>query len=377
MKTQKTDVAVVGAGIVGLATALAQARRGRKVAVFERTERAIGASIRNFGLIWPVGQPFGNLYDRALRSRHTWADVAPKAGLYHSPSGSLHLAHHPSELAVLEEFVAQAKSRGADCALLTPAETLAKSPAVRAEGLLAALWSPTEITVDPRQATRRLPAWLEAEHRVTFHFGEAVNVIAFPHFETRSTRWEAEQIFVCSGADFETLYPALFAASGLTKSKLQMMRTAPQPGGWQLGPSLCAGLTLTHYDAFKSCPSLSALRERFQRELPFCVEHGIHVLLSQTALGELTIGDSHHYGLALEPFDREDINCAILDYLRRFAAAPSFEIAERWHGIYAKLPGKTEFIASPEPGVTIVNALSGAGMTLSFGLAEDIASGKA
>jgi FAD dependent oxidoreductase TIGR03364 len=161
----------------------------------------------------------------------------------------------------------------------------------------------------------------------------------------------------------------------MTKCKLQMMRTAPQPGGWQLGPSLCAGLTLTHYDSFKSCPSLPALRERFRRELPFCVEHGIHVLLSQTSLGELTIGDSHHYGLTLEPFDRDDIDRAILDYLVTFAQAPSFTVVERWHGIYPKLPGKTEFIARPEPGVTIVNGLSGAGMTMSFGLAEDVVSG--
>jgi D-hydroxyproline dehydrogenase subunit beta len=58
--------------------------------------------------------------------------------------------------------------------------------------------------------------------------------------------------------------------------------------------------------------------------------------------------------------------------LKTFAKVPSYAIAETWHGVYAKLPGKTEFLAYPEPGVTIVNALSGAGMTLSFGLAEEL-----
>jgi D-hydroxyproline dehydrogenase subunit beta len=109
--------------------------------------------------------------------------------------------------------------------------------------------------------------------------------------------------------------------------------------------------------------------------MPFCVHNGIHVLLSQTSLGELTIGDSHEYGLAPSPFDREEINRAILDYLGTFASAPTFAIAERWHGIYPKLPGKTEFIATPEKGVTIVNGLGGAGMTFSFGLAEERANG--
>lgn len=95
-------------------------------------------------------------------------------------------------------------------------------------------------------------------------------------------------------------------------------------------------------------------------------------MMSQNAAGELVIGDSHEYGLNPEPFDREDINDYVLDHLKTFAQVPSWAIAEKWHGVYAKIPGKTELIAQPDAGVTIVNALSGAGMTLSFGLAEEV-----
>lgn len=65
----QADVLIVGGGIVGLAHALAYAKRGLKVVVFERNLQAVGASIRNFGMVWPIGQPEGNLYNRALKSR--------------------------------------------------------------------------------------------------------------------------------------------------------------------------------------------------------------------------------------------------------------------------------------------------------------------
>jgi len=50
------DLAVVGAGIVGLAHALAAARRGLRVVVLDREAEAIGASLRNFGFVTVTGQ---------------------------------------------------------------------------------------------------------------------------------------------------------------------------------------------------------------------------------------------------------------------------------------------------------------------------------
>ncbi len=51
------DDAIVGAGILGLAHAYHLSRLGRRVIVLERDVRAVGASVRNFGMLWPVGQP--------------------------------------------------------------------------------------------------------------------------------------------------------------------------------------------------------------------------------------------------------------------------------------------------------------------------------
>lgn len=366
------DVAVVGSGIVGLAFAYAHARRGRRVVLFERTDFAVGASVRNFGLLWPIGQSFGPAHDRAMLSRDIWLEVIAKTKIWHAATGSLHLAYAADEKAVLEEYLVAAGRESHGRELLNPAQVQTRSPVVRTDGLLAGLWSPTEINIDPREAVRKIPGMLADLHGVDLRFGVNVSDVSLPKVTTTAGVWEVDQAVICSGADFETLYPEIFRQSGLTRCKLQMLRTGAQRQGWTLGPSLCAGLTLTHYDCFKPCAMLGSLKERFRRDMPIYVENGIHVLLSQTALGELTIGDSHHYGATLEPFDREDINQAILDYLRTFAEGPDFEIRERWHGIYPKLPGRTEFMSTPADGVRVVTGLGGAGMTLSFGLAEEV-----
>ncbi len=370
--SNRVDVAIVGAGIVGLAHALAAAKQGLKVVVFERNFPVVGASIRNFGMVWPIGQPAGRLLDRAMRSREIWAEVAPQAGFHLDLCGSLHLAYRQDELDVLQEFVEIAKSTNRPVQLLNAVEVAEKSQAVVAEGLLGALWSPTEATVDPREAIRKLPGFLTKVYGVEFHFGKVVTEISYPNLSAGGERWAAEQIFVCSGTDFETLYPSIYAASSLTKVKLQMMRTVPQPENWRLGPCLAAGLTLTHYTAFADCRSLSTLKARIATETPHFPKWGIHVMVSSNAVGELVIGDSHEYGLNPEPFDREELNEHILGYFKQFGRVPTLAIAEKWHGVYAKISGKTEFITQPEPGVTIVNAPGGAGMSLSFGLAEEV-----
>jgi D-hydroxyproline dehydrogenase subunit beta len=368
--TVEYDAAVVGAGIVGLAHAYHLARRGQRVVVFERNPRAQGASVRNFGMIWPVGQPLGPMHQLARRSRDLWLDILQASGLWHRACGSLHVAYHEDEAQVLSEFVSESAVTDRKCELLSPSQIASRFPAVVQRNLRAGLWSPTELAVDPREIVAGLPAWLIRNYGVVFEFNTTVLGYDLPTVSTTSGERRVRRLVICTGADFRDLAPAAFADSGLVPVKLQMMRSQPFGNAFDIGTHLAAGLTLRHYTGFANCPTLPALARRLDAELPDYGRLGIHVLVSQNGHGELTLGDSHVYGDAISPFDDPKIDALILDYLKTFLAVPDLTIAKRWHGVYVKHPKSAYVLAHPAPDVMAVTGVGGAGMTFSFGLAE-------
>jgi FAD dependent oxidoreductase TIGR03364 len=364
--------AVIGAGIVGLALARALARRGRSVTVFESGREAQGASARNFGTLWPIGQPAGPRRALALESLNIWRDVLQNARAWYAPVGSLHVAYHDDEWQVLTEFAFQANAGGFACQMLTPAETVARQRLIRGEGLRGALWSPHELQVNPRQILVHVAQWLEQRWQVCFEAGTRVTSCGEGTVRAGKRTWAVDRVWLATGDDLQTLYPEAFEALGLRRCKLQMMRTTPV--AWKLGPILAAGLTLGHYECFAQCPSLPALKARLMEEWPEQVAHGVHVLVAQHEAGHLVLGDSHEYDEAITPFDKPEVDQLVLDYLRTFLAADALDIVERWHGVYVKHPQDPYCVFSPEDGVTAVAALGGHGMTLSFGLAEQVVS---
>lgn len=367
---QKKTAIVVGAGILGMATARALALKGYAVSVFERNPMALGASVRNFGMVWPIGQPAGKLYEWALHSRKIWMEIGETAGLWYDPVGSLHLAYHNDEWQVLQELFELFRTEGRDVQLIGPDQVYKISSAARKENCRGGLYSAEEIIVDPREAMSILPEYLKNVLGVQCIWGKAVTEVHSGYIRSGDQKILADQIFICSGSDFETLFPETFNRFALTKCKLQMMRMTEE-GLPRIGPAICGGLSLIHYASFRAAASLNSLRERFERELPELLKWGIHVMVSQNRLGQLTVGDSHEYGPAPDPFDRKHINDLILGYLQEFANFKNPKIIENWNGVYGKFTdGQTDLFYSPDKDVFILNGVGGAGMTLSFGFAE-------
>jgi FAD dependent oxidoreductase TIGR03364 len=371
-KIKRADIGIVGAGIMGLALAYQASKKGLKAVIFERNPKALGASVRNFGLIWPIGQPAGTYLQRAYNSRKTWKKLAEKAGFWYRENGSLHLAYHDDEVNLLQEFMEDAGNRGYQCTWLSAKEICEKNKSVNQHGLKGGMFSYTESCLNPAQAISSIPDWLNANFQVKLRFNTVVNAIDMPWIETHAERWKVDQAYVCSGTDFNSLYPEVFTESALIKCKLQMLQTEAQPTNWFLGPTLCGGLTLRHYMSFAHCHALHSLKSRIQAESPLYDRFGIHVLVTQNQDGELLIGDSHEYSLLEDPYNNENINLLILDYLQKMVNVPDLRIRKRWQGYYASQDQKRDFLVVPEKGVLVVNGLGGGGMTTAFGLAEEI-----
>lgn len=366
MKTDY-DVAIVGGGIVGLAHAWMASERGFSVVLCERTARAEGASVRNFGMIWPIGQPEGDCYEIALSSRSRWLQLKERNVLEVEECGSLHVAHHEDELAVLEEFRDLGNH---DIEIFSAAETLSRSCRVNPQGLKGGMWSATELRVDPRTASARIAGWLAESMSVDCRFGTPIVRVQDGALQTADGRqFKAERIIVCSGSDLQSLYPGLFATSGLKLCKLQMLKAAT-PVDYQPGmPHIASGLTLRHYTSFEKCSSLQRLKDRIASETPKLDRYGIHVMSSEFS-GGLILGDSHEYGEDITPFDKHEIDELMLRELRKVLRLENWTITERWHGIYAKHPERVVFEADVEEGVKVFVGPGGAGMSMSFGLAE-------
>jgi FAD dependent oxidoreductase TIGR03364 len=351
------DVAVVGAGIVGLAHALAAARQGLRVVVVDRDAQANGASVRNFGFVTVTGQQAGATWRRAMRSRDVWAEVAPQAGIAVLHSGLWFAARRPEAMAVLEAFAAGPMGEG--CRMLPP-------PAPLGQSILGALYSPHELRVEPRTAIPALAAWLEAAHGVEFRRGVAVLDAAPGRLQTTGGTIEAGRVVVCPGTDLVQLFPGAIAQRKTTLCKLHMLRLADP--GWRLPGAVMSDLGLVRYLGYAPTPDL---RARLEAEQPEHLANGVHLIVVQSADGSLVVGDSHHYAATPDPFQPDHVDALILDEARAVLDLPAdLPVTERWIGVY---PSGQEacFRETIAPGLDLVMVTSGTGMSTSFALAEE------
>lgn len=362
------DLAVVGAGIVGLGCALAAARRGKRVVVIDRDAQANGASVRNFGFITVTGQQRGEMWRRALRTREVWAEVADAAGVAILHRGLLLTARRPESVCVLEAFLRT--EMGAGCRLLDADQLLQGHLQASTPELMAALWSPHELRVESREAIPRLAAWLESRHGVTLQRGTAALSVDTSKVVTSRGVVEAEAIAVCPGDDLFSLFPERIGAYSVTRCKLQMLRLGDP--GFRLSAGVMSDLGLARYAGYAALPEAAALRVRLEAEQPDHLRHGVHLIVVQSADGTLVVGDSHHFAPTPDPFADEAVDGLIMDEYRAVLGPGAPRVIERWTGTYASAPDRPVVLDTPAPGVRLVMVTTGAGASTGFALGEEV-----
>lgn len=163
-----TDVLIVGAGILGLATAYLAHKQGHSVRVVDASQSPVGSSIQNFGHACFTGQADA-VQSMAMASRRLWRQAAQDANFWIAETGTYVPALTETEMQVLKEFHAH---RGSEQVRLLSAEEIAEAignPQL-ADKTVGGAHLPLDCRVNPREAAPALANWL-GEQGVVFNWG--------------------------------------------------------------------------------------------------------------------------------------------------------------------------------------------------------------
>jgi glycine oxidase len=197
------DVAIVGGGIVGLATAWRARARGMAVTVLERDTTGQGTSHVAAGMLAPVAEAeFGEagrrLLELGLRSAEMWPGFAAElqeasgeeVGLRRT--GTLVLARDEDEARELERQLVFRRSLGLHAERLLPSAARDREPAL-APTVRLALEAPDDHSVDPRLV-------LAALHHACEHVGVEIREhAAVRSVELDATRARVTGVALCDG----------------------------------------------------------------------------------------------------------------------------------------------------------------------------------
>ncbi len=366
----KYDVAIVGAGIIGLSHAYAAVKRGLSVLICERTDTPWGASIKNFGLGSVTGQKEGSMLALTKKSRDIWKEWFGHTEIDEKSNGLLVIARNQLERVVLESFSAtKAKEYGYACELLSQKQMkalyggrFARYPAI--------LHGQEDQVVFSRDVMPKIISYLSNLSNIVMKFSTLVLKIDHDNGRLHTTQGEfhAEHIIICSGQDYELLTSDMSDSKQTLPCRMLMLKVKPKTP-FKLQHAINTGLSCMHYEAFRDVPELQMLQTAIEMDYPEHVKHGVHLLITPTRDGDFIIGDSHEYAQKERPFDNGGIESLLLE-LSQETLDLELEVKERWIGQQSIQDRKPYSVIQAHKNVTAVSMKTGLGMSIGPALGE-------
>lgn len=159
-----TDVAIIGGGIIGIASALALVNRGMSVSVFEKGTLACEQSSRNWGWIRTLMRHPSEV-PLALQAGSLWRDIQRQVDVGFRQSGILYLAKSAKDMHSFHTW--QQKTASTDAVLLSKKACSEMIPDTTTEWF-GGLYSQTDAVAEPKLATQGLASLVRQRHGQIF-----------------------------------------------------------------------------------------------------------------------------------------------------------------------------------------------------------------
>lgn len=149
-RCRKSDVLVIGAGIIGCSIAYHLARRKLHVVLLERGDIASGSSGACDGLVFLQSKKPGIHLELAMESRRRFDKLAQElpTPIEYKKTGGMVVVETEDEMAAMERYVKSQQQIGLDVQLLT-ADQASRLESQLAGNLLGAAYSPLDGQVNP------------------------------------------------------------------------------------------------------------------------------------------------------------------------------------------------------------------------------------
>ncbi|MCU1384179.1 MAG: hypothetical protein JWL71_2876 [Acidobacteria bacterium] len=353
--TTEIDVAVVGAGVTGLASALAIAATGASVCILERHPRpGMDTSTHNSGVIHAgLYYPAGSLKARlCVEGRDRMYEFCERHGVPHVRSGKLIVAHDEREVHELEALQRRGTDNGvAGLEIVDRAFIVSKEPAVNTR---FALWSPDSGIVNAEEYVKAL-----------LRAATAAGVMFLPGTRLLGADTHADGMILTTERE-SILARIVVNASGLYADEVS--RTL---GGETFRIYPCRG----EYAEFT--PAKRSLVNALVYPLPHRSGHGLGVHLVRTTGGQVWLGPTIRYQERKDDYenDREPLEAFAASARVLIDGVTIDDLRLSGSGIRAKLHPPSESFADflirqdrINPSVVQASGIDSPGLTSSLAI---------